>query len=112
MLRPPLDDLSILQFFTTPGTVFDGFVFIGSDYISGQQGALAYSRDTGRIIPSGEDGCYLSLRKTAEGHQIGVDYCGYKKIYYYNDGEVWAISEFSDPLSGAYARKRDPDASQ
>lgn len=75
-----------------PDTYLNGYAFSGPDFISGPESAMTFKRETGRHITSGQDGCYLSIWKDGETHRIGVDYSGYKKVYYYLSGGIWAIS--------------------
>lgn len=75
-----------------PDSWFDGFCFVGADYVAGSSGFDAYRDATGATIPPGEDGCYLTIRRVGSSHEVGSDYAGYKKIFYYFNGRVWAIS--------------------
>jgi len=77
-----------------PERFFQGYCFDKENFIFGQEGADIYFSETGREIALGEDGCYVSAKKTDSGYEIGSDYSGYKKILYFKDeksGE-WAVS--------------------
>jgi len=75
-----------------PDRYFSGYAFSGSDFISGDGGAIAFRKATGLEVTGGLDGCYLSVWREGDKHRIGVDYSGYKKIFYYMRDGVWAIS--------------------
>lgn len=63
-----------------------------NDYIFGPEGAKEYRSATGKTILPGQDGCYISIQKNGSMYQVGTDYAGYKKIFYYNQNGIWAIS--------------------
>lgn len=71
---------------------FDGFAFVGKDYISGADGARKFSTETGLKIRGGEDGCYISIWRESGLLRFGVDHSGNMKLFtYYKDG-VWGVS--------------------
>ena len=75
-----------------PDHFFSGYCFIGTDFIYGGDGAELYDEATAKRIDPGEDGCYVVIRKTADGHIIGADFKGYKKLFLYRSGSAWAVS--------------------
>lgn len=75
-----------------PDHFFSGYCFIGSDFIYGDEGAKRFTEATASTIDPGEDGCYIIIRKTKGGHIIGADFKGYKKLFVYQNGSVWAVS--------------------
>lgn len=79
-------------FLGPPSAQFTGYCFVGPDYVFGAEGAALYERATGRAIGPGEDGCYVVATCTAEGLLIGADAAGTAKLFWYNKGGVWAVS--------------------
>lgn len=71
---------------------FQGYCFIGSDYIYGEEGALRYIEESGKAIPPGEDGCYVSIYNKDGVYSFVNDFHGYKKIFYYHREGVWVVS--------------------
>lgn len=71
---------------------FQGYCFIGSDYIYGEEGALEYIEKNGSSIPGGEDGCYVYVENKEGIYTFVNDYHGYKKIFYYHREGVWVVS--------------------
>lgn len=49
---------------------FEGYAFIGSDYVAGVGGVHRYQEATGRFVGAGEDGCYVSARRIGAGDGI------------------------------------------
>lgn len=75
-----------------PDRFFQGYCFVGSDYVFGQAGADAMFASTGRRVSSGMDGCYAVAESSGDDLLFGNDFAGYKVLYYYHDGEYWAVS--------------------
>lgn len=75
-----------------PDQLFSGYCFIGTDFIYGGGGAELFTASTARMIDPGEDGCYVIVRKAPDGHIIGADFKGYKKLFLYRSGAEWAVS--------------------
>lgn len=75
-----------------PDKFFSGYAFFDADFISGSGGAAAFIEEAGREIVGGLDGCYVTIWRDSDGHHVGVDHTGYKKIFFYNDGRVWGFS--------------------
>lgn len=75
-----------------PDRYVHGNAFVGADYVSGTGGATAYERATGHTVPPREDGCYFTLTRHGSKHTMGVDYAGAKKLFYYQHGDAWCVS--------------------
>lgn len=71
---------------------FQGYCFAESDYIYGQEGADLYAEGTGKHIAPGLDGCYVVAHRHGDIVRFGADHSGYKALYYFHDGEIWAVS--------------------
>ncbi len=74
-----------------PDHYLQGYAFDGADYVFGSGAEDRYA-ETGRRISPGGDGCYLSVSRSGDGHVVGVDGSGLKKIFYYSDGPTWCVS--------------------
>lgn len=72
---------------------FDGYFFEGPNYVSGSYGLAEYSGLHGFVMRPGLDGCYIFGRRTGAEIVFGADYSGYKTVFYYHDGEEWAVGE-------------------
>lgn len=73
--------------------LFQGYCFVGKDYVSGSEGALAFQKEKGACVPVGEDGCYVTADTDSNGDvRISTDFYGYKKVFYYWDESFWAVS--------------------
>ena len=82
---------------------FEGFAFVGSDYIHGHEGRLLFETTTGRTIAPGEDGCYIVGQRTSQGYEIGTDAAGLSKLFVYRHANEWAVSS---SYSGLVSRVR------
>jgi hypothetical protein len=82
----------ISSFTNLPDFFFSGYCFSGSDYIYGHEGLSKYRLETGNTLEPGEDGCYVTLNKHEGVIEIGGDYAGFKKIFYYWNGKDFCIS--------------------
>ena len=71
---------------------FEGYAFVGADYVNGQAGLSAYRRHTGRSVPPGEDGCYVVARQVGRSIEVGTDANGLGRLFIYRSGAAWAIS--------------------
>src|SRR5699024_12815684 len=71
---------------------FQGYVFDGNDFVSEFQGARKFVENTGHQINPGQDGCYVHMRRHDRVLEFNTDFSGYKVLYYYHDGDVWAVS--------------------
>jgi len=78
--NPPEDDF------------FQGYFFAGNDFVSEFQGARKFVENTGQQINPGQDGCYVHMRRHDRVLEFNTDFSGYKVLYYYHDGDVWAVS--------------------
>lgn len=74
-----------------PDQFLQGYVFDDADYVFGS-GADDLHAATGRRIAPGGDGCYVTVSRLGDGHVVGVDGSGLKKIFYYSDGPTWCFS--------------------
>lgn len=78
------------------GAQFEGFAFVGHDYINGFDGLADYTAATGRAVPPGEDGCYVVARRVGDGLEIGTDSAGLSQLFLYRSGDDWVVcSSFS-----------------
>jgi hypothetical protein len=75
-----------------PGAFFQGYCFVGNDYVYGAAGAEAFEQATGSRIGTGQDGCYVSMRRVGDDFEFHTDYSGNKKLFYYWDCGFWAVS--------------------
>lgn len=75
-----------------PDRLFQGHAFVDSDYVFGQDGALNYEAYRGTPVGPGEDGCYVTMARENDKYTIGVDHNGSKKLFYYEQGVRWCIS--------------------
>jgi len=91
-----------------PDLFFSGYCFIGTDFIYGGGGAKLFTEATARTIDAGEDGCYVIIKKTAGGHIIGADFKGYKKLFLYQSGSEWAVSNSFVRLVSFLRDRRQP----
>ncbi|WP_367104945.1 hypothetical protein [uncultured Psychrobacter sp.] len=82
------------SFNNNPDLFFQGYCFIGRDYIYGLEGASTYVEQSGKDIKFGEDGCYILAKKKGDNYEFGSDHSGYKKIFYYKNeiSGVWVVS--------------------
>lgn len=76
------------------GHYLHGYAFVGSDYIYGQEGASARAEETGELVSSGHDGCYMVCNSQGpETWTFGTDGAGFKRIFYYHDGKHFVVSD-------------------
>lgn len=82
------------SFIDNPAFFFQGYCFVGRDYVYGLEGASTYVEQSGKNIKFGEDGCYILAKKKGDNYEFGSDHSGYKKIFYYKDeiSGVWVVS--------------------
>ncbi|MDN5654656.1 MAG: hypothetical protein L0G46_06155, partial [Kocuria sp.] len=50
---------------------FEGYAFVGADFIAGSDGFSRF-REGGGTLGPGSDGCYAVLRRTATGWEAGT----------------------------------------
>ena len=82
------------SFIDNPSFFFQGYCFVGKDYVYGLEGASTYVKQSEKALKFGEDGCYILAEKKGENYVFGSDHSGYKKIFYYKD-EIsgdWVVS--------------------
>lgn len=75
-----------------PDYFFQGYCFYKNHYIYGDSGGNEFLLDHGHAVPAGQDGCYVSVEKSAGIYKFKSDYHGYKKVFYYECGDVWIVS--------------------
>lgn len=71
---------------------FQGYCFIGNDFVAGADGAYMYQATTDNRITPGLDGSYLIAQQDHNAYLFDVDFAGYMILYYYHDGTTWAVS--------------------
>jgi len=74
-----------------PDFHFQGYCFVGSDFVFGPGGAEQFLADGGDLR-CGEDGCYLLFKRQGDLITIGSDFSGHMRLFYFSDGENWAVS--------------------
>lgn len=79
------------SFQKSPGTRFEGYCFVGPDFVVGEAGREAYERVHNTSLSPGEDGCYVVATPTPRGWEVGTDAHGTAKLFMYDRGGVWAI---------------------
>lgn len=91
-----MSDITYLfsSFKENPEFFFQGYCFIGNNYIYGFEGANSYMQETSNSVNPGQDGCYITVEKKGDNYLFGSDYSGYKKVLYFKDPitESWAVS--------------------
>lgn len=88
-----LPDMLLFSSFTQlPSNYFEGYCFIGPDYISGDGGAAEYEQCSDRVLGPGNDGCYTIVRQKHDVIEVGTDGRGATKLYVFERGEQWAVS--------------------
>lgn len=70
---------------------FEGYAFVGPDYVHGRSGQQEFQRVTGHSIPSGHDGCYVTAHWQAEEYVVGVDSRGLGRLFLYQRAGVWVL---------------------
>lgn len=75
-----------------PISFFQGYCFIGMDYIFGDGGRKKLYEEKGTKINGGEDGCYVIAENIANNFSFSSDFSGNKKIFYYWIPGYWVVS--------------------
>ncbi|MDE0490143.1 hypothetical protein NK638_01070 [Psychrobacter sp. A3] len=75
-----------------PNKFFQGYCFVGTDYIFGDIGRQKYYDETGNNIFGGEDGCYVIAESVDDSFLLSSDFSGNKKIFYYWTPDFWVVS--------------------
>lgn len=75
-----------------PDNFFQGYCFVGTDYIFGDIGRQKYYDEKGINITGGEDGCYVIAESIENGFSFTSDFSGNKKIFYYWTSDFWVVS--------------------
>lgn len=78
-----------------PKEQFEGYAFVGTDYVHGPAGMTAYRARTGRTVGPGEDGCYVVARRAGRlfgrRFEVGTDASGLGRLFLYRSGDDWAL---------------------
>ena len=68
-----------------PKEQFEGYAFVGTDYVHGPAGMTAYRARTGRTVGPGEDGCYVVARRAGRlfgrRFEVGTDASGLGRLF-------------------------------
>jgi hypothetical protein len=75
-----------------PERYFSGYGFEGLDFVIGPQGLAAFEAVRGRPFSGRDDGCYMTLSKTAGQAVIAADPQGMCKLFVYTSRAGWAVS--------------------
>ncbi len=75
-----------------PDYFFQGYCFVGTDYIFGLGGASQFQEERDVQIGGGEDGCYVVAKKENNQYAFSTDFSGNKKIFYYWTTDLWVVS--------------------
>lgn len=87
------DRIVYSSFKLPPQHMFRGYCFEGNDFVYGELGEAEFYASTGRTIIPGNDGCYVAIRPEGKACQVGVDGAGMAKLFYYDDGSIWAFGD-------------------
>lgn len=71
---------------------FEGYAFVGADYVYGPSGLKQFERETGSSITPGHDGCYVSACWVGDEYIIGVDSRGLGRLFAYQHAGEWTIA--------------------
>lgn len=80
------------SFVDNPDHYFQGYALVGGDYIFGPGGAEAYSAREGNFVGPAEDGCYVSVARSANEFIFNVDFAGNMKLFFTWAEDHWAVS--------------------
>lgn len=75
-----------------PEHYLHGICFQDEDLIIGHGGYEKYRAVRQRDIQTGQDGSYIVIRTSESETVIGTDFSGYYKLFLYQRGEKWALS--------------------
>lgn len=75
-----------------PQNFFQGYCFIGADYIFADEGKQKFYDDKGVRIGGGEDGCYVIAENINGEFTFSSDFSGNKKVFYYWTPSLWIVS--------------------
>lgn len=81
----------ISSFQQDPTARFEGYCFVGPDYVAGADGASVYEAAHGKALKPGEDGCYTIATRTPAGWEFGTDSHGMAKLFIYQKADTWAV---------------------
>ncbi len=74
-----------------PEFYFHGYCFVENDLIFGLDGANSFMSNGGELT-TGEDGCNVIVRRVEGVTHIGSDFYGLDRLFYFSDGDEWAVS--------------------
>ncbi|WP_230532559.1 hypothetical protein [Microvirga roseola] len=86
------DFFLISSFDPIPEHYLHGLCFQGEDLIIGDEGYGKYRIAGKGAISPGQDGSYIIVRNSGNETIIGTDASGYYKLFLYQCGERWALS--------------------
>lgn len=72
---------------------FEGYAFVGIDFVHGREGLHEYQRATGQTIGPGHDGCYVSGSRDGGKYTLGTDSRGMGKLFVYRRRDQWVIGD-------------------
>lgn len=84
---------------TLPQSLLLGMAFSGTDVIIGDDGYQRFLKTRGSTLKPGMDGSYVTINAENGIWEIGTDFGGYSRLYYYEHGDYWAISNSFYDLS-------------
>lgn len=71
---------------------FQGYAFVDNDLIVGADGLASFHKNTLRKLTSGEDGCYVHIKREGKRFKVVTDHSGFKSIFYFWSPEYWVVS--------------------
>jgi asparagine synthetase B (glutamine-hydrolysing) len=69
-----------------------GYCFAGRDILIGREGYRLYRERNNTDIAPGLDGAYVVCNVVGNQITIGTDALGYQKLFYFKNGDAWAVS--------------------
>jgi hypothetical protein len=91
-----------------PQHYLQGLCLQDEDIILGNEGYQKYVAARKRYVQPGLDGSYIIVRSSDEETIVGTDFSGYYKLFLYQCGERWALSNSLIELVRFAASKRLP----
>jgi hypothetical protein len=82
-----------------PNRLLLGMAFSATDAIVGSDGYKQFLKVRERQIRPGMDGAYVVINAQGDTFEVGTDFGGYGRIYFYECGDLWAISNSFYDLS-------------
>lgn len=79
---------------------FEGYAFVGADYVAGAAGYVQFLARGGEKITPGHDGCYVVGSHAGGSLSVGADCRGMARLFFYRSGSKWilgnSLSEVAD----------------